>query len=248
MDKNTFLKELREELRDIPAAERESAVRYYKKMFDSAGRDGETELLQQLGSAHSAAAQIHLEGVPGGGASFFCKSPPKDTQSTSDAAPDGEYDEPARYQNLSGAANPTSAGSANAPEAPPAANASARSANAAWDKKNDVKRTSGCMVALIIIIVALPIMFTIGFPITITVFVVAISIIALLIGLLAAGMVVGFFALNYIGVSLPFGLMGLGAGLAMVGLFMLLFALIVGLIRLPFAMARSGKKSREVRS
>lgn len=240
MDKNTFLKELRNELRDLPAAERESAVRHYKKMFDSAGRDGETELLQQLGSAHSAAAQIHLEGVPGGRASFFCKSSPNDTQSAADAMPGSTYNEPPRYQNPSGTENPPPPGSAKAPTAPPFPNASTRGASAAWDRKNDVKRTSGCITALIIIIVALPIMFTIGFPIAITV-------IALMIGLLAAGVAVGFFAVNYISISLPLGLMGLGAGLAMLGLFMLLFALIVCLIRLPFAIARSGKKNREVR-
>ncbi len=58
MSKKEFMEELQVLLGELPAEEREEAVRYYESYFEEAGTDQEQIVLEELGSAERIASQI----------------------------------------------------------------------------------------------------------------------------------------------------------------------------------------------
>lgn len=58
MSRKEFMEELAMRLRELPAEEREDALRYYESYFDEAGPEQEQLVLDELGSAEKVASQI----------------------------------------------------------------------------------------------------------------------------------------------------------------------------------------------
>ena len=58
MSRKEFMEELQILLGELPAEEREEAIRYYESYFEEAGADKEQAVLEELGSAGRIAAQI----------------------------------------------------------------------------------------------------------------------------------------------------------------------------------------------
>lgn len=58
MSRKEFMEELQVLLGELPAEEREEAIRYYESYFEEAGADQEQVVLEELGSAGRIAAQI----------------------------------------------------------------------------------------------------------------------------------------------------------------------------------------------
>lgn len=58
MSRKEFMEELQVLLGELPAEEREEALRYYESYFEEAGADQEQVVLEELGSAERIAAQI----------------------------------------------------------------------------------------------------------------------------------------------------------------------------------------------
>lgn len=58
MSRKEFMEELQVLLGELPAEEREEALRYYESYFEEAGADQEQVVLEELGSAGRIAAQI----------------------------------------------------------------------------------------------------------------------------------------------------------------------------------------------
>ena len=61
MDKYDFIRELEKELSGLSEEERNSAVSYYKELFEDAGSDREQELINNLGSPADIAESIRRE-------------------------------------------------------------------------------------------------------------------------------------------------------------------------------------------
>lgn len=61
MDKYDFIKRLDDSLSALSESERESAMRYYKELFEDAGYENESDLLEKLGSPESIADSIIRE-------------------------------------------------------------------------------------------------------------------------------------------------------------------------------------------
>lgn len=61
MDKYDFIKQLEAELSGLSEEERNSAVSYYKELFEDAGNDKVQELIENLGSPHEIAENIKRE-------------------------------------------------------------------------------------------------------------------------------------------------------------------------------------------
>lgn len=62
MNKNEFLRILRENLNGLPADEAESAVRYYSEYIDDAG--GSDAVFEELGDPAELAKKIRNDGQP----------------------------------------------------------------------------------------------------------------------------------------------------------------------------------------
>lgn len=58
MDKITFLRELEQQLQEIPSEERQEAITYYENYFEDAGIEKEADVLQELGSPQEVAKNI----------------------------------------------------------------------------------------------------------------------------------------------------------------------------------------------
>jgi len=58
VSRKEFMEELQKLLFELPAEEREEALRYYESYFEEAGADQEQVVLEELGSAERIAAQI----------------------------------------------------------------------------------------------------------------------------------------------------------------------------------------------
>jgi len=58
VSRKEFMEELAMRLRELPAEEREDALRYYESYFDEAGPEQEQLVLDELGSAEKVASQI----------------------------------------------------------------------------------------------------------------------------------------------------------------------------------------------
>lgn len=58
MNRKKFMDELESLLQDIPAGEREAAVRYYNDYFDDAGVENEAQVIEELGSPEQVAQTI----------------------------------------------------------------------------------------------------------------------------------------------------------------------------------------------
>lgn len=58
MNKEEFLKQLEQLLRDIPEAERREAVDYYQNYFEDAGSENEMQIILELGSPQKVADSI----------------------------------------------------------------------------------------------------------------------------------------------------------------------------------------------
>ena len=58
MSRKEFMEELQVLLGELPAEEREEAIRYYESYFDEAGPEQEQTVLEELGSAGRVATQI----------------------------------------------------------------------------------------------------------------------------------------------------------------------------------------------
>lgn len=61
MDKYDFIKRLDDALAPLSESERESALSYYKELFEDAGSEKESELIEHLGSPESIAESIIRE-------------------------------------------------------------------------------------------------------------------------------------------------------------------------------------------
>ncbi len=67
MNKESFLRKLRELLAGIPAAEVEEALEYYRDYFEDAGVENEARVIEELGSPERVAENIRLDlGYPAG--------------------------------------------------------------------------------------------------------------------------------------------------------------------------------------
>ena len=58
MNKEIFLNELKELLKDLPLDEREEALQYYEAYFDDAGIENEAKIIEELESPAKVAAKI----------------------------------------------------------------------------------------------------------------------------------------------------------------------------------------------
>lgn len=58
MNKEKFLKQLEQLLRDIPESERREAMEYYQNYFEDAGEEEESRIIEELGSPQEVAASI----------------------------------------------------------------------------------------------------------------------------------------------------------------------------------------------
>lgn len=58
MNKNEFLRQLEQLLRDIPESERREAMEYYRNYFEDAGPEKEAQIIEELGSPQEVAASI----------------------------------------------------------------------------------------------------------------------------------------------------------------------------------------------
>lgn len=61
MNREIFLKELEELLKDLPAEERENAMIYYSDYFDDAGVENEARVIEELGSPQKVAKMIYSD-------------------------------------------------------------------------------------------------------------------------------------------------------------------------------------------
>ncbi len=58
MNKNEFIRELKEKLKRLPSSEIDSAVSYYEEYFNEAGQENEQNILAQLDSPSAVASKI----------------------------------------------------------------------------------------------------------------------------------------------------------------------------------------------
>ena len=63
MSKQEFIRELENELKDMPEKEKSEAVQYYEEYFDEAGEENEEAVIQELGSPKRIAAMIRQDFV-----------------------------------------------------------------------------------------------------------------------------------------------------------------------------------------
>ena len=61
MDKYDFIKRLDNALEPLSESERESAINYYKELFEDAGYENESDLIEKLGTPESIAESIIRE-------------------------------------------------------------------------------------------------------------------------------------------------------------------------------------------
>ena len=58
MNREEFLRQLEQLLRDIPESERREAIEYYQNYFEDAGPEREAEIIEELGSPYEVAESI----------------------------------------------------------------------------------------------------------------------------------------------------------------------------------------------
>lgn len=70
MNRAEFIRELEYLLQDLPEADREDAIAYYRDYLEEAGEEGEAQVLQEFGSPERVAAIIRSDlngGLENGG-------------------------------------------------------------------------------------------------------------------------------------------------------------------------------------
>ncbi|MEG2394348.1 MAG: hypothetical protein RSC36_04900, partial [Ruthenibacterium sp.] len=121
MNRTEFLAALGLRLEDLPAEERDEAVKYYSEYLDEVGADGEDAAIAELGGAEKVANIIRANCGLG---------PMRPAQKSAASAPELTLDGPDyAHTGSAGAKSTTAADSADAPR--PSAGAAQSAANAA---------------------------------------------------------------------------------------------------------------------
>ena len=89
MDRVTFMRELEQLLSELPPEERSEALSFFEEYFDTAGPEGEAEVIERLGSPRQAARRI-IKDLKDDGADGEYRGCRPGTVSEAYGAPDAE--------------------------------------------------------------------------------------------------------------------------------------------------------------
>jgi len=208
--KTAYLAELRRRLASLPEEERAAALTYYREYFDDAGPENTERVLAELGTVHALAEQI-LSGY----SRDYSDSAPRSSSTNVPANP--EEAAAARRREEARREEERAQEKAQAPRPAPSQQPARRSAGAV-------------LLIILLVILALPLLiplaatvFALGCGLAAAAFGLAVAVGALVLGLLLAGILLLAAGCGLLVVHTLEALIACGAGLALLGLAILLF-------------------------